>query len=117
MTCFDDVAKYVVAAVEKEDRVGDLMIAGDVFTPIEMAEIFERVTGKKFVDSFKSFEELQKRIAEEKEKGNQFHVDLLGFSEATYDSRISLPYIQNDEFPEIKPCNFENWLKLNYSEK
>lgn len=115
ITSYDDVARFVAAAVSNEERVGDLMIAGDILSPLEIAEVFEKATGKKFVEKFLPYEDLQNRREEEIKNGNQFIAELLGFPAATYDKKISLPFTQNDEFPEVEVVHLYDWLKSKFS--
>ncbi len=112
-TTYNDTARYVAAAVAKPDRVGDLKIRGDCLSINEIAEIYNRITGKNVKPENRgSIDDLKKQITELRQK-EYFKSVLLNYEIFLFDGRGVMDKVDNAEFPEIKPLSFEEYVKAN----
>jgi len=114
LSCYEDTAKYVAAAVAKEDRVGNLKIEGSRLSTREIQDIYNQDRGTKIeAKRLGSVEDMKKKIVELKEAGDEVGSITLGYYVYLYDGRALLDEIHNEEFPEIKAVNFEEFVKVH----
>jgi len=114
ITTYNDTARYVAAAVAKPDRVGDLKIHGDCLSINEIAEIYNRITGKNVKPENRgSIDDIKKKMAELVEQKEYFKSILLNYEIFLFNGRGIMDKVDNAEFPEIKPLSFEEYVKAN----
>jgi len=118
ITTYEDTARYVAAALAKPDRVGELRVSGDIVTPKQIADVYNKVRGTK-IEARKngSLEELKRMISEYKAKNEYFKAALLGYSVPMSDGRGFYSKTNNAEFPEIRTTPFEEYLKTHLEAK
>lgn len=123
-TSYDDTARFTAAAIAKPDLVGTLRFSADSLTFHELAEAYERATGRKIVSkSLGPVEVLKKQIAE---SWNQHHNPFALLPDGRFvisgqyhwplaEGKTSYQNLDNDKFPQIKPETAEEWMRRNSS--
>jgi len=115
LTCQDDVARYLAAAISNPDRDGELNIVGSELSTREIVEIFNRNTGKNWpAVCAGTIEDLKKQIQEHKQQGNWLEAVQLGYALAVYSGSGKIHNKHNDEFPDIKPTTLEDYVQKYY---
>jgi len=112
LTAEEDVAKYLVAAVAKPERAGDLRIVGDEHSTREIVRIYNEVTGKNVeARCLGSVEDLIQTVNGMKNQGKLLEAVELGYAIPIFDGRGKIFDNDNDEFPEVDSLTFEAFLK------
>jgi len=112
LTSFDDAAKYTIAAVSNPTRVGDLNLRGDKKSVVELAQIYSKVKGvKKEAVRAGSVQELKDAIDGLNKAGKHEDAYGLGFMFVLFNEKGALDKVHIDEFKELKPTSFEEFLK------
>jgi nucleoside-diphosphate-sugar epimerase len=113
LTSQEDAARYLASAIAKHDRIGDLKIVGDEITIEQARDIYNKATGRNLeVVREGSIEDLKNLINKEKEEGNFEDVSLnLGYALILWEGRAKIKDRMNQEFPDIKPLSFEQFVK------
>jgi len=114
LTAYEDAAKATAEAVSREDQDGKLVFVGENITIRELTDTYNRIRkSKKEPKKFSTYEELKSLYVEKKKEGNTKEADKLGISVVLYDERSKFQTNNNDEFPQIKPTSFEEFLEQN----
>jgi len=112
LTSQEDAAKYLAAAIAKPDRIGDLKVVGQTLTITQARDIYNKVTGKNLeLVKGGSVEDLQNRIHDAKLKKNWSEAIALGYGLLTWSGKGQIKVKMNNEFPEIQPLTWENFIK------
>jgi len=132
-SAIEDVAKCIAIAITDPDRTDHLRLRSDELTTREILEIYKEVRGKT-IEPVKmgSIQDLQKHVEEFKKKGHFKHVDsinkelqtpfvfhavTIGYQMFYYTGVGKMDKVDNDQFPMIKPCSFEEFLKSHHGMK
>jgi len=108
----EDAAKYLAAAIAKPDRIGDLKVVGQSLTVIQAREIYNKITGKNLeLVKGGTIEELRNRILEAKLNKNWAEAIALGYNLFTWSGSGKIKVKMNNEFPEIQPQSWEDFIK------
>jgi len=111
LTALDDVAKFTAAAVAVPNRTGDLIVAGQHLTMMEVVATYNKVRGTDAQPIRKgSLEDLKKKIEVELAGDNKVSGIYSGLYRIFIDGRSVFTKNDNSEFPQVKPQTFEEFL-------
>lgn len=113
-TRWQDVGKFVAAAVELEKWEKDSSMAGDVTTYDEVVKIAEEVTGRKFEVVKHSTEDLRK----EAESKSQSHIVEKSFAEVNLVRALGLAYVESrlNKVVDVKPMGVKKFINICWGE-
>ncbi|KAF8907957.1 hypothetical protein CPB84DRAFT_1674597 [Gymnopilus junonius] len=111
LTRWQDVGKFVAAAVELDKWEKDLSMAGDVTTYNEVVKIAEEVTGKKFEVVKHSAAELRE------EAGSKSNILEKAFAEANLVRALGLAYAEPrlNKVVHVKPMSVKEFITICWS--
>ncbi|MCJ1402168.1 hypothetical protein MMC11_005387 [Xylographa trunciseda] len=108
MTTMGDVGKFVTAALDLEKWEEEMGMVGEDLTFNEVVAITEKVTKRKFLVKYKSFEELDELA----DNSPDFIVKFANqIQRAMAKGGAIVPPTLNNKFPEIVPWRLEAWLE------
>jgi nucleoside-diphosphate-sugar epimerase len=133
MMTYDDTARFLTEALADPERTGDLRITADQLSSREIADIYSRVVGKSCeCERLGSFDDIMNRIQNAKKKVTNmqdqpmitkaedflqnetiFDTFLLPYQLFMFKGTSKLDSLNNNEFPQIKPMRFEEFLRSN----
>ena len=115
---YEDVARYVAAALAKPDKIGDLRIAADQITIREACGIYDVIRGTNIqLQTLGNLADLYKAIGKANAKGETKKALILNYQIFVSDGRGALDSLDNDEFPEIKPLIHFDKFVLEHPER
>jgi len=111
LTAMDDAAQFTAAAIAVPNRTGDLIVAGQHLTMMEVADTYNKVRGTSAQPIRKgSLEDLKKKMEAELAGDNKLSGMYFSLCRILMDGRSLLTSNDNSEFPQVKPQTFEEFL-------
>jgi nucleoside-diphosphate-sugar epimerase len=134
LTSYADLARFIACAVSNPDRCGDMLIRGDELNTKKICDVYFKVTGEKVepvrlgsIDDLKNrIKEGKKKLQEARSRGEIHQLShisdftskdylmdamILPYQLFLFEGKGKLEKIKNDEFPKIKPEDFEQFLR------
>jgi hypothetical protein len=111
LTSQEDVAKFVAAAVSRENLTGDVCISGGEYSTEEIANLYNHLTGKNLeVKCLGSIDDLKKNISEFKSTDDPFMLVQYSIMLPLFDGRGKIKNRMNSQFPEVKVTTLEDFI-------
>ncbi|KAK9708346.1 hypothetical protein K7432_009694 [Basidiobolus ranarum] len=110
-----DTAKFLVASLaDPISRNAELKFRGDFKSFNEVADLFEKYSGKKVEREYQPVDELKKLIFNPPQPGLDF---LFYIYAAIAEGQFQFSSVANDKFPEIKPETFDTVFRKIFDKR
>jgi nucleoside-diphosphate-sugar epimerase len=109
-----DAARFIITAVSDPDKSGEVYVTGVQMTVRDVADTLKKVRGKEItVKKLGGIEELRKEADKLRKEGNLHDAMKYLYALHSFDGKGKLTSIQNNQFPNVKPMNLENFAQMN----